>query len=154
MTHEELVQKGSRWLNKEASNIRWRSTFVLVEFKSQGTNEIPDIFGLRPAGHVMIEVKVSRSDFKADALKESRDQSKLQIGNFRFYLVPQGLITKEEIPSTWGLLEWTGKVIQVTKQPQFVESDSKAVEYMYHSVLSRLYDYSPKILDYRKNSKK
>ena len=105
MTHEELVQKGARWLNKEASNIRWRSTYVLVEFNSQGTREIPDIFGLRPAGHVMIEVKVSRSDFKADALKEARDPDKLQIGNFRFYLTPQGLISEEEIPSAWGLLE-------------------------------------------------
>jgi hypothetical protein len=152
ITHDFLVQKGAKWLSKEASNVRYRSQYVVTEFSSQGSKEIPDIFGLRPSGHVMIEVKVSRGDFKADVLKEGRDQRKLQLGNFRFYLVPEGMIKGGEIPITWGLLEWTGDRVKLTQNATHVPQDGRAVQYMYHSIISRMFDYTAQVLDFRHNT--
>lgn len=149
ITHKELCLKGAKWLNKQASNIFYRSQFVCVELSCQGTNEIPDIIGLRPYGPVMIEVKVSRADFLKDFKKPHRSAG-LPIAEYNFYLAPSGIISIEEIPANWGLLTWNGNAIEVIERPEAVPYDVKAMNYIYHSVLRR--QQKPGILDYRKSN--
>ncbi len=57
---------------------------------------------------VLIEAKVSRSDFKADLRKRHRDPRWYGDGKYgisdRYYIAPDGLLTVDEIPDPWGLL--------------------------------------------------
>ena len=49
----------------------------------------------------MIESKVSRSDFKADAKKPERLFG--GVGTYRFYITPLNMLLPEELPEGWGL---------------------------------------------------
>lgn len=51
----------------------------------------------------MIETKISRSDFLADAKKPHRN-SGCGIGHYRYYACPEGLISPDELPPKWGLI--------------------------------------------------
>lgn len=72
------------------------------------SGETPDAMGWRMAGHldgsVVVEVKVSRSDFKADMKKAHRSGDSLGMGNWRYYLCPEGLIVPDDLPEKWGLI--------------------------------------------------
>lgn len=148
ITHSFLVDKGAYWLKKQASNIKWRCPFVVKEFVCAGINEIPDIFGLRPGYHVLIEVKISRADFRKDFLKISRLDGVSKIGNYRFYLAPKELIKIKELPENWGLLEWDGKKIEVTYPAYHIPTDNYLTDHIYHSILRRLYKYQ--IFEFKK----
>jgi hypothetical protein len=70
-----------------------------------------DILRITKSSHLVeYEVKVSRADFKADASKECRWQSKydnIKAGgrvNRFFYVVPEGIIHKDEVPDWAGLI--------------------------------------------------
>ena len=142
ITHSELVDIGAIWLNKKASNIKYRAPFVVKEFVCAGVNEIPDVFGLRPGGrHVVIEVKTSRADFLKDFKKRSRLPRINKLGNFRFYLAPKDLIKVWDLPEPWGLLEWDGKHIKVAADAAFVATNHQITEYVYHSILRRKHKY-------------
>jgi hypothetical protein len=67
---------------------------------------MPDAIGWKHACHsVLVECKVSRSDFLADRAKPFRSKPGKGIGCERFYLAPRGLIRTDELPEGWGLLE-------------------------------------------------
>tara|TARA_B100000780_G_C20958347_1_gene382411 strand:+ start:210 stop:701 length:492 start_codon:yes stop_codon:yes gene_type:complete len=102
LTHRELCEIGAKYLR---TNCGWalKSEFVLVEMVS-ACIEQPDIFGIRGSHNIMIEVKVSRSDFKADFKKPFRNGQINGIGATRYYLCPTGLIKEEELPEKWGLI--------------------------------------------------
>lgn len=60
---------------------------------------------IRSLGHsVLIEAKVSRSDFLADRRKPFRQTPEYGMGSQRFYICPKGMIKKEELPDGWGLI--------------------------------------------------
>jgi hypothetical protein len=68
-----------------------------------------DLFAVTRAGMgVEFEIKISRSDFKADAsklYKHERMANADPVGPSRFfYVVPDGLITVEEVPAWAGLI--------------------------------------------------
>jgi hypothetical protein len=44
-------------------------------------------------------------DFKADARKQARNEDGFGLGDFRYFMVPAGLVKPEELPARWGLLE-------------------------------------------------
>jgi hypothetical protein len=54
---------------------------------------------------VVVECKVSRADFLADANKPFRLKPEEGLGCERLYMAPQGIIPLEELPANWGLLE-------------------------------------------------
>jgi hypothetical protein len=138
ISHSDLVKLGALWLNKKAENINTRCPYVLTEFLCQGQNEIPDIFGLCPYHNVMIEVKVSRSDFKSDFKKRGRSPILSQIGNRRYYLCPENMIKIEEVPAFWGLLYVNQmKQISVIKKSEWFDCNYENVVYFYHSILRR-----------------
>ena len=111
MTHLRLVDEAVRWLRS-----KYRCGIVLSE-QSCSSGETPDAIGWKRQNHsVVIECKVSRSDFHADALKPWRVDAQHALGCERFYLAPAGIISADELPCGWGLLEARGREIAVTRK--------------------------------------
>jgi hypothetical protein len=110
MTHAQLVEKAVRWLRG------YRCGVVLSE-QACVSGEMPDAIGWKRACHsVLVECKVTRSDFVADRAKSFRVEPAQGVGCERFYLVPAGLIRGDELPLGWGLLELNRGKIE-TRQP-------------------------------------
>lgn len=107
-THSELCDIAVRWLKKTHSAGGPGCSMAVSEVKSGYDGEIPDAIGFRYAGHYdgsyMVECKASRSDFLADFKKAHRSEP---LGNFRYFLAPEGIIQVHELPQGWGLLEVT-----------------------------------------------
>jgi len=85
---------------------------VLYEF-STAADENPDVIGWAAgAGSVLIECKLSRSDFLRDAAKTARRNPRAGMGQRRYYLCPSNVIQVKDLPPKWGLL-WAikGQVI-------------------------------------------
>ena len=100
MTHEQLVEKAVRWLRA------YRCGVVLSE-QACTSGEMPDAIGWKQACHsVLVECKVSRSDFLADRQKPFRLKPQKGVGSERFYLTPPQLLSSNELPDGWGLLEY------------------------------------------------
>jgi hypothetical protein len=109
MTHAQLVEKAVRWLR------RYRCGVVLSE-QACVSGEMPDAIGWKRACHsVLIECKVTRSDFLADRAKPFRLKPEQGVGCERFYMGPAGMVRCEELPSGWGLLEIDKGKIEMTR---------------------------------------
>jgi hypothetical protein len=105
MTHAVLVAKAIAWLRS------YRCGVVLSE-QACASGEMPDAIGWKRACHsVLVECKISRADFLADLAKPFRQKQHLGMGCERFYLAPAGLLSVDELPAGWGLLELRGRHI-------------------------------------------
>lgn len=94
MTHSELVDIAHRLVLKKFS-----CGCAYKEKVTTATTEIPDVIGFGAWGHsVLIEVKISRADFKRNAYKVHKSP----MGKYRFFCVPDGLVTLQELPQGWG----------------------------------------------------
>jgi len=98
VTHSELTEVAKRWLLNHSCR------FAGTE-QQMWSSEIPDAIGWDGYISTVIEVKTNRADFLADAKKPHRVNPIHALGQYRYYLVPQGLVTAEDIPEGWGLLE-------------------------------------------------
>jgi len=96
MLHKEAVRSAASYLSK-------RCSVVLPEFFSWN-DELADVIGFQSRHSVIIECKVSRSDFLADMKKSFRAAPDKGMGDYRYYCCPKGLIKPEELPIGWGLL--------------------------------------------------
>jgi hypothetical protein len=109
MTHAQLVEKAVRWLRS------YRCGVILSE-QACVSGEMPDAIGWKRACHsVLVECKVTRSDFLADRAKPFRLKPRSGVGCERFYLVPAGLIRRNELPEGWGLLEHRHNKIEMVQ---------------------------------------
>ena len=109
MTHAQLVECATAWLR------RYRCGVVLSE-QACISGEVPDAIGWKRACHsVLIECKISRADFLADRAKPFRQNPKSGVGCERFYLAPRAMISPEELPPGWGLLELKNRKIEVLR---------------------------------------
>ena len=109
-THADLVRVASRWLRRVQ-----KCGVVLAEHSGGG--EHPDAIGWRSSASRLVECKVSREDFAADRHKPSRLGPKFRPAGKCWYLTPRALVTVEELPLGWGLLEYDGRVVRVVKDP-------------------------------------
>jgi hypothetical protein len=108
MTHPQLVRLAEKWLRKLGCRI------VLSE-QTADSREVPDVIGWRMnCRSIVIECKISRSDFFADQNKCSRQKNEAAMGCQRFYLTPAGLLKPEELRQGWGLLEANRSGISVS----------------------------------------
>lgn len=99
---------GVRWLSRQCS-------VVLYEFACPA-DENPDVIGWASGrGSVLIECKLTRSDFFRDAKKAARKNPRTGMGQRRYYLCPQEVIQAQDLPSKWGLL-WATKGQVVVKR--------------------------------------
>jgi hypothetical protein len=109
--HHELVALGARWLRREGFPV------VATELRANGCREQADVIGFRESCSALIEVKVSRADFRVDREKPERADPRLGLGLYRFYLMPFGLIADVDLPTGWGLLYAGGKTVEAIVRP-------------------------------------
>lgn len=136
MKHKELVDIGAKWLTTIAPNFDLKCQYAVKEFVFAGL-ESPDIFGIRSGNTVLIEVKVSRSDFLADKKKPHRAHDFDGLGQFRYYLCPSGLIRPDEL-TKWGLLEFSEGKITIAKKSDFFETQRNSEMNLMYSILRRI----------------
>ena len=114
--HAQLVSLAAEWLRH-----KYGCGIVLSE-QYCATGEVPDVIGWKASCQsVLVECKVSRADFLADANKPFRSQPQDALGSKRFYLVPAGMIAREELPRYWGLLECSGREVEMVLKPGRVD---------------------------------
>lgn len=99
IAHKELVRAGLKWLINNGCRVAFSEI-------TSAANETPDIIGFRYNQSVLIEVKISRSDFLADKKKIFRQFPEKGMGNSRYYLAPRGLLKIEDMPVNWSLIEY------------------------------------------------
>ena len=100
---------GVRWLSRKCS-------VVLYEFATDA-DENPDVIGWIPeAGSVLIECKLTRSDFLRDAAKAVRRNPRAGMGQRRYYLCPPDVIKTKDLPPKWGLLWAANNQITVQRE--------------------------------------
>lgn len=118
MTHEELVERAAKWLRGTA-----KCTAVLTEFSSWNAATSPDALGWHKGQwSVMVEAKVSRSDFFADKKKPAR------MGQERWYITPPGLVRHDDLPRNWGLAyAYPSQVRRVVTPPASVFREGRRV---------------------------
>ena len=107
MNHAELCEIAKKWLVRPNSQRGHGCHVALSECRSGWGGEMPDAIGFRAASRVtetvVVEVKVSRADFLADAKKPHRADGE-GMGVYRYFMCPEGLIQPHEAPARWGLL--------------------------------------------------
>lgn len=108
ITHKLLVDVACRWLKAPHARGGHGCQVAVPEPRSGYTGEMPDAIGFRFTGDhkdgtVVVECKTSRADFLADRAKPHRKEGGM--GNWRYFMAPEGLIRPEELPTKWGLLE-------------------------------------------------
>jgi hypothetical protein len=110
--HAHLVARAAEWLRT-----RYGCGIVLTE-QYCVTGEVPDVIGWKGACQsVLVECKASRADFLADAQKPFRLAPQAGLGSKRLYLAPVGMIGRNELPPSWGLLECEGRRVQLAVKP-------------------------------------
>lgn len=102
--HEEQNLHAVKWMKKQGF------TVVATNIRAAQSHEIVDAIGFRQSCSIVVESKVSRSDFNADLKKPERQGIAKGLGTYRFYICPVGMIKPEEVlPRGWGLLYSDGK---------------------------------------------
>ena len=130
MTHNELCLLATRFIKRNGYK------FAISEMRS-ATDEIPDAIGFKCGSSMLVECKVSVSDFKADAKKPYRIKQELGMGNYRYYLCPEGLIKPDYLPKGWGLIyEKKGRLKQIIGSSHF-ETNYQAERGFLYTILSR-----------------
>jgi len=92
---------------------------VVVSELATRVSETPDVIGWQSgettAPSILIECKVSRVDFLADGKKWFRRYAGMGMGDIRYVAAPKGLLSPEEMPEGWGLLE-VDRFVRVAKE--------------------------------------
>ena len=104
-THDAISLYVAKWLTKTCN-----FKISVANIRCKGFYEQPDVFAINSYGRsVVIEVKVSRSDFLNDKNKKFRKMD-IGMGDYRIYCCMPGVVKDlNEIPEGWGLIEISGK---------------------------------------------
>ena len=114
--HAQLVARACQWLRRS-----YKCGIVLSE-QYCSTGEVPDVIAWKGfCKSVLVECKVSRADFLADAAKPFRQKPEGGMGSQRFYMAPAGMIAACELPRHWGLLELRGREVRMVVKPGRVD---------------------------------
>lgn len=111
-SHKELVERAFKWLKNTK-----KCGVVMTEWYG-GTRETPDAIGFWAGKSILVECKISRSDFLGDKNKYFRKRPGYGMGDERYYLAPPGIIEIEDVPKNWGLLIAHKKKIIVAKKAE------------------------------------
>jgi hypothetical protein len=111
LSHTRLVEEAVRWLRS-----KYHCGIVLSE-QTCCSGVTPDAIGWKCRNHsVVVECKVSRADFLADAEKPWRKNPECAVGCERYYLAPAQIIGCEELPNGWGLIELRGREAAIVRK--------------------------------------
>jgi len=137
--HDVLCVRAAKWL-KSSKGCAFAMHGVVATCA-----EIPDAMGFKAWDSYLIEVKMSRSDFLRDKKKYHKRTGEGGMGNYRFYLCPEGLLKPEDMPDGWGLLYATDRKIMVIKRPDRRASCYNSERNYLTSVMRRVFDGCPYI---------
>ena len=101
MNHDELNAIAAKWCKRPASGNGPGCQVALTEVGGLYGGERADVFAYRwgfDGGSVVVESKVSRSDFLADRAKPHRGGEITGMGTYRYYICPEGLIDLDDLP--------------------------------------------------------
>lgn len=113
MTHVQLVDAAVRWLRRSRHAADHGPCGLVFAEIVTATGESPDAIGWAYGRwSVLVECKVSRSDFHRDRHKPHRAHD-ARMGRHRWYLTPPGLLRPEDLPAGWGLAELHGRRVVV-----------------------------------------
>ncbi len=114
MTHKELVERAGRWLfNTKQLNP------VFTEKGSQSTIEFPDAIGWNCHHSIIVECKASFQDYLVDSNKPFRKWHELGMGNRRYYMCEDGVISPNRLMGTaFGLLYCKGRIVKIIKESE------------------------------------
>lgn len=101
-------------------------------------SEIPDVVGFNMHTSILIECKADRADFLSDKKKFFRRNNKYGMGQYRFYLVNDGIVSEEEIPEGWGLLVAKSNSIHIIKDSHVFDYSEKSEKRFLISLLRRI----------------
>lgn len=145
MTHAELVRRAAGWLRTAM-----RCYVVLTEHTAGW--EHPDAIGWRRGGaqSIVVECKVSRSDFLRDRQKSTRSHYSARPGLWCYYLTPPGLLMAmnadgvtpqpfRALPDGWGLLHAEPRRVRVVTRAQPNEEIDDRSSTQLRLELQRLY---------------
>ena len=149
--HYQLCCECAKWLRNRKNSERWETPwkYIAVELNVYGT-ENADVWATNGWSSIVVEVKTSRSDFHADFKKKYRSETwQDQVpGNYRYFLVPKGLVSPDELPDGHGLLEWEdGKIVR-TKAATYRKVTNRA-DIIYLCSILRREGFPQKIYNYR-----
>ena len=154
--HYNLCCEGAKYIIQPRAKEPYQTQNMLstVELVCYGTEQT-DVYATNRETSTIIEVKTSHADFLNDKKKYARsEEAKInghQIGNYRYYLCPKGIVSVEELPEGWGLLEWDGKKIEKVKSSDIFETNHKFDMFVLCSIIARECG-THKIFNYRKNN--
>lgn len=106
MTHNELVE-----LTANKIQAIFGCGLIMKEMTTSSINMTPDVFAVKKGGVTFqFEIKVSLCDFLKDKKKPHRKQPEFDVGMYRYYVLPKGIITPEHNdivnnPANWGIIE-------------------------------------------------
>ncbi len=119
--HALLVARAVEWLRRS-----YKCGIILSE-QYCATGEVPDVIAWKGRSKsVLVECKISRADFLADAAKPFRQKPEEGMGCQRFYMAPVGVIRADELPKQWGLLELRGREVRMAIKPGRIDLRSQA----------------------------
>lgn len=151
--HYQLCCEGAKYIIQPRAKDGWNSPYLWssVELVCSGC-ELTDVWAANRDISCVIEVKTSHSDFLNDRKKFARtkqaEMSGLTMGNFRYYLCPEGVIKEEELPEGWGLLYWNGKKIYRVKTSSEFKTNRRMDFLVLASILDREVGHH-KVFNYR-----
>lgn len=111
LTHADVVARAVRWLRGHHA-----CSSAYAELVVMGVPVIPDAIGFRRGWSILVEAKVSRSDFRADLGKAIHRNPDSCPGQERWYLTPPGLLSPHELPRGWGLAEVGLRTVRIRAQ--------------------------------------
>jgi hypothetical protein len=113
MTHNDLVKSAVRWLTGSQ-----HCGVVLSEIASAAM-ENPDAIGWQAHRSILVECKMSRSDFLAQRNKPCIRSNHL-VGNERYYLCERDVIRPEDVEGTdFGLLWIDGNHVRIRRKAEY-----------------------------------
>lgn len=139
ITHADLVKVAAKWLK----NIRPGCGVILTEMVTGSACSTPDAIGWMIGGRhsVLVECKVSRSDFLRDKSKPHRRYANM--GNRRYYLVLPGIIKDtSEMPEGWGWIEYQNGRCVVVQDATHQEADRGRELCMFYSLALRKWQHA------------
>jgi len=146
MIHRELVQLAEKWL-KELSSDDTKPYLnpcgAVIAKSGSSETEKPYAIGFTSGISILIECKLTQSDFAASTRKNSYKDSG-DMGDYRYYLIPKGLLKIENIPNKYGLLEVDGNTINSVKEPEFIGGHKESEVSLLASALRRFQKKSSK----------
>lgn len=154
--HYHLCEEGAKWLKRRRNAERYETPwqYIAVELCVYGC-ENPDIWAFNGWSTIVVEVKVSRSDFHNDKKKWwMADEFKTCVaGNYRYYLTPKGLLEQDDLPQGVGLLEYDEDTAAITRTIRAERCDrSNHADMIIMASILRRENFPKKIFNFRQIS--